>query len=127
MAFGKQFPGTGPDPLFSQLFVFGVSINFLPAALGGEVVEVGVLALIHLAVVYRVRMARGIAAKGRVDDLERFEQLRGQQRSPDTNLRCMESKWSWRSRCSCASAGLPQYLRMRMISTVRRRGLPARR
>ena len=78
MAFGRRFPGTGPDPLFSQLFVFGVSVNFLPAALGGEVIEVAIIALIHLAVVYRIRMARGVAAKGRADDLERFEQLRAQ-------------------------------------------------
>jgi hypothetical protein len=76
MAFGTRFPASGPDPLFAQLFVFGVSINFLPAALGGEVVEVGVIAIIHLAAVYRIRMAKGVAAKVRADDLDRFEQLR---------------------------------------------------
>lgn len=78
MAFGQRFPGTGPDPLFSQLFVFGVSVNFLPAALGGEVIEVAIIAVIHLAVVYRIRTARGIAARHRAADLERFEQLRAQ-------------------------------------------------
>jgi len=78
MAFGKRFPGSGPDPLFSQLFVFGVSVNFLPAALGGEVIEVAIIAILHLAVIYRIRMARGLASKGRVADLERFEQLRGE-------------------------------------------------
>lgn len=78
MAFGTRFPATGPDPLFAQLFVFGVSVNFLPAALGGEVVEVAIIALVHLAVIYRVRMAKGMAAKGRAEDLERFEQLRGE-------------------------------------------------
>jgi hypothetical protein len=78
MAFGKRFPATGPDPLFAQLFVFGVSVNFLPAALGGEVIEVAIIALIHLAVIYRIRTAKGLAAKGRAEDLDRFEQLRAE-------------------------------------------------
>lgn len=76
MAFSQRFPATGPDPLFAQLFVFGVSVNFLPAALGGEVIEVAIIAALHLVVVYRIRMARGAAARGRTEDLERFEQLR---------------------------------------------------
>jgi len=78
MAFGKRFPASGPDPLFAQLFVFGVSVNFLPAALGGEVLEVALIAVVHLAVVYRIRMAKGISARGRAEDLERFEQLRAE-------------------------------------------------
>lgn len=78
MAFGKRFPASGPDPLFAQLFIFGVSINFLPAALGGEVLEVAIIAAIHLGVVYRIRMAKGVAAKGRAEDLQRFEQLRAE-------------------------------------------------
>lgn len=78
MAFGTRFPPTGPDPLFAQLFVFGVSVNFLPAALGGEVLEVAIIAAIHLVVVYRIRMAKGVAVKGRAEDLQRFEQLRAE-------------------------------------------------
>jgi hypothetical protein len=78
MAFGKRFPASGPDPLFAQLFVFGISVNFVPAALGGEVLEVALIAVVHLAVVYRVRMAKGVAARGRAEDLERFEQLRAE-------------------------------------------------
>src|SRR3954465_6445329 len=34
MRFGQRFPGAGPDPLFSRLFVLATSVNFLPAALG---------------------------------------------------------------------------------------------
>ena len=75
MAFGRRFPGAGSDPLFAQLFVFGVSVNFL-AVLGGEVYEVAVLAVLHLVLVYRIRTARMGAAKHRAEDLERFEQLR---------------------------------------------------
>jgi hypothetical protein len=76
MTFGQRFPGSGPDPLFAQLFVFGVSVNFLPAALGGELLEVVVIAVLHLGLIYRIRTARVAAAKQRVDDLDRFQQLR---------------------------------------------------
>lgn len=78
MAFGRRFPGAGPDPLFAQLFVFGVSVNFLPAALGGELLEVGVIAALHLLLVYRIRSARQAAATQRAQDLERFEQIRNE-------------------------------------------------
>lgn len=78
MAFGRNFPATGPDPLFAQLFVFGVSVNFLPAALGGEVLEVAVIAALHLVLIYRIRTARAAAARRRVADLERFEQIRAE-------------------------------------------------
>jgi hypothetical protein len=78
MRYGQRFPGSGPDPLFAQLFVFGVSINFLPAALGGEPLEVGVIAALHLFLVYRIRMARSAAARQRADDLHRFEELRSE-------------------------------------------------
>ena len=80
MAYGQSFPGSGPDPLFTQLFVFGVSVNFLPAALGGEPLEIAVVAIVHLALVYRIRMARTRAGRQRAEDLERFEQLRTQAR-----------------------------------------------
>jgi hypothetical protein len=77
MTFGQRFPSAGPDPLFAQLFVFGISINFLPVALGGELPEIVVLAVIHLLAVYRVRRAHVIARRQRVEDLERFQSLRG--------------------------------------------------
>jgi hypothetical protein len=76
MAFGQRFPSSGADPLFAQLFVFGISLNFLPVALGGEIPEVVVLAVLHLLAVYRVRTARGIARRQRAEDLERFQSLR---------------------------------------------------
>ena len=47
MAFGQRFPG-GPDPLFAQLFVLAISMNFLPVVLGGELPEIVVLAVLHL-------------------------------------------------------------------------------
>ena len=78
MNYGRRFPASGPDPLFAQLFVFGVSVNFIPAALGGEPIEVAVIAAAHLLVVYRIRSGRSAAARQRVDDLQRFEQLRAE-------------------------------------------------
>ena len=76
MAFGQRFPSAGPDPLFAQLFVFAISLNFLPVALGGEIPEVVVLAVLHILAVYRIRSARGIARRQRAEDLERFKSLR---------------------------------------------------
>lgn len=81
MTFGSRFPGAGPDPLFSQLFVFGTSVNFLPVLLIGEPVEIGVLAAVHLLLIYRIRTARATAAKQRAEDLQRYEQLRSELRS----------------------------------------------
>jgi len=75
MAFGQQFPGSGPDPLFGRMFVIAVSVNYLPVVLGGETTEMVVLAVLHLILIGRIRYARGVAAKQRALDLERFETL----------------------------------------------------
>jgi hypothetical protein len=77
MQYGQRFRGAGPDPLFARLFVLGVSLNLLPAALGGEPLEVGIIAVAHLLLVYRIRTARAAATAQRSEDLSRFEQLRG--------------------------------------------------
>ncbi len=76
MAFGQRFPGTGPDPLFGRLFVLATSVNFLPAALGGDVPEIVALAAVHLVFVNRVRLARTFASTQRAQDLDRFRALR---------------------------------------------------
>ena len=77
MAYGQRFPGSGPDPLFAQIFVFAISVNFLPVALGFEhAIELIVVLIPHLLAVYRVRMARGAAARQRAEDLQRFQSLR---------------------------------------------------
>jgi hypothetical protein len=76
MRFGRQFPRSGPDPLFVQLFVLATSVNFLPAALGFEQpIEIAVVAIPHLILIYRLRTAKAAAARQRADDLQRFEQL----------------------------------------------------
>lgn len=76
MTFGQRFPGTGPDPLFSRVFVLATSVNFLPAALGGEIPELVVLAVLHVLFINRIRVARAFAAGQRAADLERFTALR---------------------------------------------------
>ena len=76
MSFGQRFPGAGPDPLFSRLFVFAISANFLPVVLGGEMVEIVVVAVFHLVLINRIRLARAYASKQRADDLQKFEALR---------------------------------------------------
>ena len=76
MEFGRRYPGGGPDPLFGRLFAIAVSINYIPAALGGTPVELALLAIAHLAVIFRMRVARVAAAGQRAADLEKFEALR---------------------------------------------------
>jgi hypothetical protein len=76
MSLGRQFPGSGPDPLFTRPFILATSVNFFPAALGGEAWEVIVIGACHLGFVYRIRKAQKFAATQRAEDLRRFEALR---------------------------------------------------
>jgi hypothetical protein len=77
MEYGRRYPGGGPDPLFGRLFLIAVSINFLPAGLGGTSIELGILAVVHFLLILRIRLARAAAARQRAEDLERFRALRG--------------------------------------------------
>ena len=72
MEFGRRFPGSGPDPLYGRLFVLAISVNYLPAALGGTEIELAVLAVFHLLAIGRIRYCRSVATKQRALDLERF-------------------------------------------------------
>ena len=79
MAYGERFPGAGgSDPLFARLFI-AASVNFFPAALGGEPWEVIAIGACHFGFIYRVRRAQSIAASLRAEDLKRFEALRSPQ------------------------------------------------
>jgi hypothetical protein len=80
MEFGRRFPG-GPDPLFARLFMTAVSINFLPAALGGTTLEIALLAVVHFVALNRIRLGQIAARAARARDLERFEQLAREARS----------------------------------------------
>jgi hypothetical protein len=81
MDYGRRFPGGG-DPLFGRIFIFATSVNFFPAALGGEPWEVAIVAVCHFAFIYRVRKAQSLAAASRAEDLRRFEALRSSSHSP---------------------------------------------
>jgi hypothetical protein len=76
MTYGERFPAAGSDPLFARLFIFAISVNFFPAALGGEPWEVVAIGACHFALIYRVRRAQRVAASLRVDERRRFESLR---------------------------------------------------
>jgi hypothetical protein len=86
MRFGQQFPGSGPDPLFSRHFLLATSVNFLPAALGGAVPELVIIAILHLIFINRVRLARAFAATQRVKDLERFQALHRERSQPPAEV-----------------------------------------
>jgi fatty acid desaturase len=84
LTFSQRFPGAGPDPLFSRLFVLATSVNFLPAALGWEnMPELVVLAILHFFFINRIRLARMFAASQRAKDLERFVALRAAERTEE--------------------------------------------
>ena len=76
MTYGERFPTAGGDPLFARLFIFAISVNFFPAALGGEPWEVVAIGACHFALIYRVRRAQRVAATLREDERRRFESLR---------------------------------------------------
>jgi hypothetical protein len=76
MEFGQRFPGGGSDPLFGRLFGLAISINYLPAALGGSTAELVVLAVLHFIPIFRIRAAQSAAGRQRAIDLERFTAVR---------------------------------------------------
>lgn len=75
MAWGKRFPGTGTDPLFTTSFFLAIVVNYLPVALAGETAELVLLAIAHGALVWRISRVRAWAARQRAEDLDRFRAL----------------------------------------------------
>jgi hypothetical protein len=77
MAFGRAFPRTGADPLFSLLFAAAAVLNFLPVLLAEPAaIELIVVGAAHLLFLARITFARRAAAHQRAGDLERFDLLR---------------------------------------------------
>ena len=87
LRFGARFPGAGPDALFTRLFILTVSVNFLPAALGGTIPELVLVVAGHLLLIYRIREARTFAARQRAEDQARFESLRDEPQTPESASR----------------------------------------
>ena len=82
MAVGPALPGGGIDPLFTVLFTCVAVLNMLPALLPEPTpLEVGVIAVLHLAFIVRVVRARGAAARQRAVELESFRALKAQDKN----------------------------------------------
>ena len=81
MAVGPALPGGGIDPLFTVVFACATFINIIPTlALQPRATdtELGVIGVLHLALVIRIVRARGAAARQRAVELETFRAIRSQ-------------------------------------------------
>ena len=76
MAFGRRFPGSGPDPLFLVMFGVAAVVNLDPALLPRPTAEeIAGLAAAHLLFLARLVVTRRRAAGQRAADLDRLRQL----------------------------------------------------
>jgi hypothetical protein len=81
MAFGAPLSGTGSDPLFLVLFGLAAICNFMPVLLVLPVrVELAVIGGAHALFVIRLIIARQVARRQRLADLERFRQIKNDNR-----------------------------------------------
>ena len=77
MEYGRQFPGSGSDPLFSAYFCIATVFNFVPVLTAGPVaLEWAVVGTVHLLFIVRVFTVKRDAAHQRARDLERFTRLK---------------------------------------------------
>jgi hypothetical protein len=77
MAYGRQFPGSGPDPLFAAYFWAATVLNIVPAAVARPApLEWAVVGTLHVMVIGRIALARRRAGHQRSQDLERFQKLK---------------------------------------------------
>ena len=78
MSVGPALPGGGIDPLFSIVFICATFVNIVPALAlqpRATLTELGVIGVLHLAVVVRIVRARGAAARQRAVELESFRAI----------------------------------------------------
>lgn len=81
MAVGPALPGGGIDPLFTVVFTCAAFVNVIPALAlqpRATATELGVVGVLHLALVIRIVRARGAAARQRAVELETFRAIRSQ-------------------------------------------------
>ncbi len=83
------------DPLFTIIFLFALTVNFVPVALAGVPVEMLVYGIAHLAVAIRIVMAHRFAQGQRAADLAMMRGARRarnqESRSTDPSAWCQES------------------------------------
>ena len=75
MAFGRQFPGGGSDPLFIVVFVLAAIVNYAPVILTGAPPELAWIAAAHVLFIVRLIRVRKFAARQRAEDLARFQKI----------------------------------------------------
>ena len=81
MVFGPRVPGAGGHPLFAPVFGLAVAINFLAVILPGPVpMELGLLAVPHLAFVVWVAASDRAMRVQRSAELSRFRTLHAESR-----------------------------------------------
>ena len=81
MAFGAPLAGTGSDPLFAVLFGLAAITNFVPVLLAQPVrIELAIIGGAHGLFIVRLIVARQVAGRQRAADLERFRQIKDDQR-----------------------------------------------
>jgi hypothetical protein len=77
MAYGRAYPGSGSDPLFTAVFLIAAFLNFVPVLVAEPVpMEVGVIGTVHALFIARVFVARRAAGRQRALDLERFQAIK---------------------------------------------------
>jgi len=80
MAYGRSFPGDGPDPLFVAVFGAATLLNLIPVLLPEATTqEIAGLGAAHGLFLIRLFVARRRAAGQRARDLERFRKLAGRE------------------------------------------------
>ena len=91
MAFGPRVPGAGGHPLFLPVFVLAAVTNYLAVLFPGPLpIELGVLAVPHVAfLIWMIWCDRGMRAQ-RTQELARYRAIRDSLRSQDS-LRSSDS------------------------------------
>jgi hypothetical protein len=81
MTYGRLFPGGASDPLFTAYFAIATIFNFVPIIFAGPMpIEYWVVGTIHVLFIVRLGFAHRSATRQRAVDLERFAQLKANER-----------------------------------------------
>ncbi|HYU78378.1 MAG TPA: hypothetical protein VEK56_05295 [Vicinamibacterales bacterium] len=81
MSFGPARPGAGGHPLLLAVFIIATLVNFLAVVLPGPLpLELGAMAVPHVAFLIWIAYADRAMAHQRARDLARFEELKQQKR-----------------------------------------------